>query len=193
MSVELKIVKSLVWVNWQLFQCWPVFLPVCDQHWRRTHLQFCLFLCHPGKYTEILYVHHSIRLSICKSVYVSNRVCSMSPEPLNHFLPNLVRWFIIMRRCVMWKNWFTIFNVKVTARAYIIKRRPFLLYLLSCWYVCNQIWFVSTASEARVSCGKEWITVFKVKIIAKVQNVNECLSGWYLLNHRTFYYRTWYE
>ena len=32
-------------------------------------------------------------------------------------------------------------NVKVTARAYIIKIWLFLLYLLNCWSVCNQTWF----------------------------------------------------
>ena len=37
------------------------------------------------------------------------------------FLPNLVLWCIIMSRFVMQKNWFTVFNVKVTARAYVIK------------------------------------------------------------------------
>ena len=30
------------------------------------------------------------------------------------------------------------------------------------------------------------ITAFKVKVKAKVQNVSECLSGRYFLNHRTF-------
>ena len=43
---------------------------------------------------------------------------------LNHstiFLPNWIWWCIIMKQCIMQKNWFTIFSVKVTARAYIIK------------------------------------------------------------------------
>ena len=39
---------------------------------------------------------------------------------------------------------------------------------------------------------KNGITVFKVKVTAKVQNVSECLSGWYLLNHRTVCYQIWY-
>ena len=64
---------------------------------------------------------HFVRLSVCSSVRVSDRVRSISPEPLDQFLPNLVSWCIIMRRYVLRKNWFTIFNVKVTARAYIIK------------------------------------------------------------------------
>ena len=38
------------------------------------------------------------------------------------------------------------FNVKVTARAYIIKIWLFPQYLLNCWSICNQIWFDSTAS-----------------------------------------------
>ena len=82
----------------------------------------CPFLCPPppvqilggeGGVLEILF------LSICSSVCVLDHVRSISPEPLNHFLKNLVWWCIIMKQCVMRKNWFTIFNVKVTARAYI--------------------------------------------------------------------------
>ena len=39
---------------------------------------------------------------------------------------------------------------------------------------------------------KNQITVFKVKVTLKVQNVSECLSRWYLLNRRTFCYQTGY-
>ena len=46
----------------------------------------------------------------------------------------------------MQKNWFTVFNVKVTARAYIIKIWLYLLYLLNSWSVCNETSFDSTAS-----------------------------------------------
>ena len=62
-------------------------------------------------------------------------------ESQNILLPNLVWWCSIISQSVMQKNWFTIFNVKVTARAYIIKIWLFLLYLLNCWSVCNQTWF----------------------------------------------------
>ena len=53
--------------------------------------------------------------------HVSNYVHSVSPELLKHFLPNLGWLCIIMGQRVMQKNWFTIFNVKVTAKAYVIK------------------------------------------------------------------------
>ena len=87
---------------------------------------------------------HSVHL--CSSVDVSDCVCTISPELLNHVLPNLVLWCIIMRWCVMQKSWFTIFNVKVTTRDYVIKIFQFLLYLLNCWFVCTKMWFDSTAS-----------------------------------------------
>ena len=87
--------------------------------------------------------------SLCPSVVLS--VCPIvSAECLLNcstiFLPNLVRWCTIMRQCVLWKDWFTIFNVKVTARAYIIKIWLFLLHLLNCWSICNQTWFDGTES-----------------------------------------------
>ena len=56
-----------------------------------------------------------ITLSICSSVCVIDCVHSVSPEPLSHFLANLEWWCIIMRQCVVWKSWFTIFNAKVIA------------------------------------------------------------------------------
>ena len=42
--------------------------------------------------------------------------------------------------------WLAVFNVKVTARAYMIKIWLFLLYLLNCWSLCNQTWFDSLNS-----------------------------------------------
>ena len=71
-------------------------------------------------------------------------------EPQNILLPNLVCLCNIISQNFMQKNWFTVFNVKVTTRAYIIKIWLF----LNCWSVCNQTWFDSTASWAWVSCGK---------------------------------------
>ena len=65
--------------------------------------------------------------------------------------PNLVWLCSIIRQSVVQKNLFTVFNVKVTVRAYIIKIWLFLLCLHNCWSVCNQTWLDSTA---RVSCGK---------------------------------------
>ena len=80
--------------------------------------------------------------STCQWMFV--RIISF--EPQNILLPNLVCLWSIMSQSVMQKNWFTVFSVKVTARAYIIKIWLFLLFLLNCWYICNQIWLDSTAS-----------------------------------------------
>ena len=45
----------------------------------------------------------------------------LSSEPQNDLSPNLVWLCSIMSHSIMQKNWFTVFNVKVTVRAYIIK------------------------------------------------------------------------
>ena len=86
----------------------------------------CILPLPPYKYANTggrMYWNHFVRLSICPSVVPS--VCPIvsaqyllnrTAQPLFVFLPNLVRWCIITRRCVMRKNWFTVFNVKVTAR-----------------------------------------------------------------------------
>ena len=117
----------------------------------------------------------------------------ISSELQNILLPNLVWLCSIISLSVIQKDWFIVFNVKVTARADIIKIGRFLLYLLNCWSIYNQTWFDHTVSSARMSCEKNGITAFKVKVTGKVQNVSECLSRWYLLNHRLFCYQTWYD
>ena len=61
---------------------------------------------------------------------------------------------IIMSWSVLQKTCFAIFKVKVTASAYIIKIRLFLLYLINLWSVCNWTWFDGTSSEVGMSCKK---------------------------------------
>ena len=53
----------------------------------------------------------------------------------------------------------------------------------------NLVWWYTIISQCLV---KNLITASEVKVTAKVQNVNECLSGRYLLNRWTFYYQTCY-
>ena len=54
----------------------------------------------------------------------------------------------------------------------------------------NLVWWYSIISWSVL--WKNGITAFKVKVIAKVKNVSECLSRWYFLKHRTFCYHIWY-
>ena len=51
---------------------------------------------------------------------VSNFVW-MSAEPQIILLPNFVWSCSIMSQSVLQKSWFTVFNVKVTARVYMVK------------------------------------------------------------------------
>ena len=107
---------------------------------------------------------------------------SWTAQPFSFFyIPNLIWWCVIMRQCVMRKNWFTIFNVKVTARTYIIKLWLFFLYFLNCCSICKQTWYGSRATRNQSVLWKNVITALKVKVTAKVQNVSESLSGWYFL------------
>ena len=96
-------------------------------------------------------------------------------EPQNILLPYLVWLCSIMSQSVMQKNQFTVFNVKVTVRAYITKLWLFLLYFLNCWSVYNQTWFDSTAIKARVSCGKNWTLHSRSRSDRRVNmSVNVC-------------------
>ena len=58
---------------------------------------------------------------------------SVSSEPQNILLPNLVWLCSIISQSVVQKNWFTVFKVTVTVGAYIIKILLILLYLLNSW------------------------------------------------------------
>ena len=39
---------------------------------------------------------------------------------------------------------------------------------------------------------EKWDCLFRVKVTTKFQNVNACLSRWFVLNRWTFYYQIWY-
>ena len=72
-------------------------------------------------------------------------ISGVSAKLLVGLRPNLVWFYSIISRIDLRKNWFTIFNAKVTARVYIIKILLCLLYT-DCWSVCDQTWFDSTTS-----------------------------------------------
>ena len=139
----------------------------------------------PYKYGGVYWNHFvCVCLSICSSVGVSNPVLLGSPELFNHFLPNLVWRCVIMRWCVFRKNWFTLFDVSVTARAYIIKIWLFLLCLLDCWSVCNQIWFDSEKTNFSFA-------IFKIKVRARAHMIKIWPFLWYLVNCGSFCHQTW--
>ena len=83
----------------------------------------------------------------------------ISSEPLNILLPNLVWLCSIISQSVMQKNWFTVFNVKVTARTYM------------------KFGLIVQQYKQECPVQKNGITTLKVKVTAKVQNVNKYLSG----------------
>ena len=75
--------------------------------------------------------------------------CLSGQYLLNHWSFRYQTWYgnaASWARVWYRKKWLAAFNVKVTARAYIIKMWLFLHYLLNCWSICNQTWFGSTAS-----------------------------------------------
>ena len=53
----------------------------------------------------------------------------------------------------------------------------------------NMVWQYSIISQSVL--WKHLVTAFRAKVTAKVQNVSDRLSGWYLLIYRTFCYQTY--
>ena len=139
-SVMIIDLIAYVWVGVYIKERWPtdgcasLYTPVRRGQGGWWYIGITLSVC------------QFVRLSGCHPVRVSDFVRTISPEPLNHFKPNLVLWCIITRQIVRQKikNWFPIVNVKVTVRAYIIKIWLFLLYLPNCWSGCNQTRFDNT-------------------------------------------------
>ena len=123
---------------------------------------------------------------VCHPVCESNFAWMISPEPLNHFKPNLVWWCIIMKQSVIQKNWLTV--TKVTVRSCIIKMWLFLLYLVNGWSVYNQTWFDSIASYAGVSCKQNGLLHSRSRSQQRFEMlVCAIVSAQYLLKRSTIF------
>ena len=102
----------------------------------------------------------------------------------NILSPSLVGLCSIISQCVIQKNWFTVFNVKVTVRAYIIKVWLFLVYLLHWWLVCNQIWFYGVAY-------KQECPVQKWEYCIQGQGHREGSKCWWIFGQMIFSLCVW--
>ena len=113
--------------------------------------------------------------------------------------PYMVWWSIITIRGVMWKDWFAVFKVKVTAKASVIK-----MWLLMLWtanpFAANIVWWYMII--AGVSCeeigslfsrSEVWFVCLRSQSQQRVKNSSECSSKWYFLNCRTFCNQTYYS
>ena len=109
-----------------------------------------------------------------KDVMLVTNICSQSAECLYATFCNQT-WY---RGAPPWagmsvqKKWDSIFKVKVTVWAYIIKILWFLLYLLlvlNQWVFCNQTHLIVDHHKQRNVHWKYWIAVFKVSV-----TTNEC-------------------
>ena len=106
-------------------------------------------------------------------------VQKISSKPPNIVFPNLVLWWI-MSQSVMQKDWFDIYKVKVTARAHMIKTWQFLHIFRTADSFATKLGFI--VHYHKPECFTEILDCY-------VQNVNECLSTWYLLNCWTVYHQ----
>ena len=118
----------------------------------------------------------------------------IASESHNILLPNLVLWCSIMSQSFMRKKNFCCccylqgqghsegsydqnMSLSTIFSELLIHWQPNLV----CWYIMisqSVLW-------------KKLITAFRVKVTVKGQNVN-VFSRWYLLNHLTFCFQTWY-
>ena len=115
----------------------------------------------------------------------------ISSEPQNILLPNVVCLCSIINQSVMQKNWFIVFNVKVTARAYIIK--IWLSVVPSKLLVRmqpNMVWYYSIISQSAL--WKSGITAFRSRSQGRFKmSVNVCQDdiSWVT---ELFSYQIWY-
>ena len=140
---------------------------------------------------EIYWNHSTASVSLC--VWILSRGYLRTAQPL---VTDLAWWYIIMiqsvrrKKLLSWRSrsqWGGGAGFKKLWYEWL-----FLLYLLNFWSICNQTWFDGTSPKSRAAC-ENCIAVFKVKVTAKDQNINEWLSRSCLLNHLTFCYQTWYD
>ena len=112
-------------------------------------------------------------------------VWTISSIPINHFVWKLVWWSIMMSQSVMQKK-----NGLLSSRlqqVLIWSKQDFFLYIFrTADFFATKVvgfffWFFFVLHYYFL-WGKKKIAVFMVKITGNLQNVAECLSGWYFLN-----------
>ena len=79
-----------------------------------------------------------------------------------------------------------VLKVKVTAKVQIVNEFSSGPCLLNCWTFCNWAWYGDASSWARVSCEKNWLTLFKVKVTVRASMIRILLFLPYPLNSCSF-------
>ena len=118
----------------------------------------------------------------------------ISSESQNILLPDLVWWCTIMSQSVMWIFFFVCLLLSSRSRSQwdSYKGLTFFYYIfLTADSFATKRNLLCHKPECLLQKRKEKISMCKVKVTVNIQNVSECLSGWYLLNRRTFCYQTW--
>ena len=167
--------------------CWSI----CNQTWFDSTASEAGVPCRKNWWLSSRSSHSEG--SLCQWMFVQ----MMSSEPQNILLSNLVWLCSIMSQSVVQKNWFSVFKVRVTARAYIIKIWLFLQYLNDSF-----CYIFGTAVPIAIKLG---LIVQHCKLEC-VEKLDYCIYGqghsegsicqwmtvWYLLISRIFCYQTWY-
>ena len=175
--LEKNILHSLKWVHLLPDVCW---------YWHHF-FGVCVCCC------LILLVSVCVFVHVCW-FYLDNVFWAAGPSE-----PYMVWWNIITIRGVMWKDWFAVFKVKVTAKASVIK-----MWLLMLWtanpFAANIVWWYMII--AGVSCeeigllfsrSEVWFVCLRSQSQQRVKNSSECSSKWYFLNCQTFCNQTYYS
>ena len=124
---------------------------------------------------------------------MSDCICSVSPEPLDHFF-NKFGMVVYNDDEAMCRAEKLVHCLQCQGHSESLYNQNMTIFTISSkLLVCLQpilVWQYSIISQSAL--WKNGITVYKLKVTAKVQNLSEWLSGWYFLNHRTFCYQIWY-
>ena len=106
-----RSLQELIWSNYDNFYCisWTAYA-------FSTKLGLMVHYHKPKCFMEKLYCcvqgHGHSKISKCQWMFVK----MISSESLNLLLPDLVWWCIIMSQIVFQKDWFAVFEVKVTVK-----------------------------------------------------------------------------
>ena len=126
-----------------------------------------------------------------ENVSVSDCVCPVFPEPLNHFCFFTKLGIVVYYNEAMCHVEKLVHNLQYQGYSKGLYNKKYYYF----YYIFQTAGLFTTKLGCIIHKSVLWkngITAFKVKVTAKVQNVSECLSCWYLLNHRIFCHQTWY-
>ena len=179
LSLRSRSQQGLKYSEWLFLLYLPNFWSICNQSWFNGHKLEC-----PVKKLIVM-----LKVKVTVKVWKVEKCLDDISWAIQCFSTKLCLLVYFMR-WVSYGKMVAVLRFKVTARACVIRMTVSIVSseLLTLWQSNLVWWYILVYWSAlwKRKGGGEGITVFKVNVTGKLQDVGECLSIQYLLNYWTF-------